>query len=106
MKRSTDRILTTHVGSLIRPQALGSRIAQAERDVEPGGEGDSGEARPQRQLELEAVMHAEDGRGLPHDREPAQTHQPVEPHVLARMLQLRRRAGEHAGSLPASAAGR
>ena len=38
MKRSTERILTTHVGSLIRPQPLQDflRAKQASRPFDPG----------------------------------------------------------------------
>src|SRR5437660_10602644 len=32
MKRSEDRILTTHVGSIVRPQALLDRVAAARHD--------------------------------------------------------------------------
>ncbi len=35
MKRSTDRILTTHVGSLIRPPALREFLAAKERNPSP-----------------------------------------------------------------------
>ena len=54
---------------------------------------DHRKAGPERQLEIEPVMHHQHGRGLADDREPAQPHQRVEPHVAA--AACRRLVEEH-----------
>ncbi len=56
----------------------------AERDIEPGRQRDDGETAIDRQVEFEAEIDDQNGRGLGDDRQPAQPHQRVEPHVAAR----------------------
>ena len=57
MERSTSRILTTHVGSLIRPRAL-QDILRARRDGEPASEAEYQECL---KISVAEVVHSWDG---------------------------------------------
>ena len=72
-------------------QAVAQRKAHAQRDVEPGRDGDDAEAPAEGQEEAEAEMDAGDGDALPGNGQPAQPHQGVEPQMPARARRGRRR---------------
>jgi hypothetical protein len=61
----------------LQPDALAP--ADGEKDVEPGAEGDDGEAQAQRQRKAEEEMDAEHRTRLANDGQPAQPHQRAEP---------------------------
>ena len=63
----------------LKPSGLGE--ADLKRDVEQRRQRDHRKARPDRNVELEAEMHDQDGHDLPEDGKPTQPHQRVEPHV-------------------------
>ncbi len=62
-------------------EPLRHRKANAQRDVEPGGERDHRQAGPDLQLEIEPEIDHQHGGGLADHREPAQPHQRVEAHA-------------------------
>jgi hypothetical protein len=69
-------------------QPLVPAESQPQHDVYRAIGGDDGKARPERHVEIEAVMDHQHGRGLPEHGEPAQAHQRVEPHAAHGVLLL------------------
>ncbi|HEV8019930.1 MAG TPA: hypothetical protein VGP41_01630, partial [Candidatus Lustribacter sp.] len=76
MQRSTERILTTHVGSLVRPEGVAGHLDDAVRDV----------VRQQVDTGLDIVNDGEYGKSAWHryiiDRLTGFEEQPVEPRPL------------------------
>ena len=70
-------------------QAVAQREADAQRDIEPGGDRDDAEAPAEGQGEAEAEMHAGDGEALACDGKPAQPDQRIEAQVTAGARQNR-----------------
>jgi hypothetical protein len=62
-------------------EPVAERKADAQRDVQPGRDGDRREAPAEGQRIAQPEMHACHGEALPGDGEPAQAHQRVETQV-------------------------
>ncbi len=76
-----DNIKTQQPRGLARLKALVPAKQQPQRHIHRGIDSNDREARPERNFQVEAVVHDEHRRGLAEDRKPAQPHQGVETHV-------------------------
>ncbi len=84
-------------GRAVGLEPLVAAEAQPQCDIEPGIKADDRQARPQRQFEIESVIHHQDGGGLTEDREPAQAHQRIETHIAQRVVGVAQNLGGHDG---------